>query len=118
MEAMGLRLVPEVELAVLGAESQGLPLALREHQDGVENTAWALRMDHSQEFSIGFPHRPERDVVHLEGMLGSYWVEDPSEVDFYRAKFTEITAEALTIGDSLAFITARRDRFNEQLSQR
>ncbi|MFD0260001.1 helix-turn-helix domain-containing protein [Kitasatospora indigofera] len=67
---------------------------------------------------IGFPRRPELDVVLLEGMMSSFWVEEPHDVDYYRAKFTEITAEAMSIDDSIAFITAQRDKINDLLPQR
>ncbi|MFE4516903.1 helix-turn-helix domain-containing protein [Kitasatospora sp. NPDC056783] len=59
---------------------------------------------------MGFPQRKDLDVVLVEGLLSSLWVEDPSDVELYRAKFREITAEAMSVDSSLAFITAQRDR--------
>ncbi|MFE2346102.1 helix-turn-helix domain-containing protein [Kitasatospora cineracea] len=67
---------------------------------------------------IGFPRRADLDVVLVEGLLNSLWVEDPNDVELYRAKFTAITAEAMTVDDSLAFITAQRDKINDLLPQR
>ncbi|WP_316520038.1 helix-turn-helix domain-containing protein [Kitasatospora brasiliensis] len=59
---------------------------------------------------MGFPQRTDLDVVLVEGLLSSLWVEDPADVELYRTKFREITAEALPVDSSLAFITAQRDR--------
>ncbi|MET9611805.1 helix-turn-helix domain-containing protein [Kitasatospora indigofera] len=59
---------------------------------------------------IGFPQRKDLDVVLIEALLTSLWIEDPAHVDQYRAKFQEITADAMTREKSLAFITAQRDR--------
>ncbi|MFJ8430454.1 helix-turn-helix domain-containing protein [Kitasatospora sp. NPDC094019] len=59
---------------------------------------------------VGFPHRADLDVVLVEGLLNSLWVEDPSDVELYRSKFTAITAEAMSIPDSASFITAQRDK--------
>ncbi|MFF2078828.1 helix-turn-helix transcriptional regulator [Kitasatospora sp. NPDC058162] len=59
---------------------------------------------------MGFPQRQDLDVVLVEGLLSSMWVEDPADVEIYRAKFQEITAEAMSVDSSLAFITAQRDK--------
>lgn len=59
---------------------------------------------------MGFPQRQDLDVVLAEGLMSSLWVEDPADVELYRAKFQEITAEALSVDSSLDFITAQRDR--------
>ncbi|MFJ8476247.1 helix-turn-helix domain-containing protein [Kitasatospora sp. NPDC094011] len=59
---------------------------------------------------MGFPERKDLDVVLAEGLLSSLWVEDPADVELYRAKFQEITAEAMSVDSSLAFITAQRDK--------
>ncbi|MFJ8624643.1 helix-turn-helix transcriptional regulator [Kitasatospora sp. NPDC093550] len=59
---------------------------------------------------LGFPQRKDLDVVFIEGLLNAFWVEDPADVELYRAKFQEITAEALTVDSSLAFITAQREQ--------
>ncbi|MFE2413274.1 DUF5753 domain-containing protein [Kitasatospora sp. NPDC059408] len=59
---------------------------------------------------MGFPQRHDLDVVLAEGLLSSLWVEDPADVELYRAKFQEITAEALPVDSSLDFITAQRDK--------
>ncbi|MEU8514366.1 helix-turn-helix transcriptional regulator [Kitasatospora sp. NPDC048722] len=59
---------------------------------------------------MGFPQRHDLDVVLAEGLLSSLWVEDPADVELYRAKFQEITAEALSVDSSLDFITAQRDK--------
>ncbi|MFB7669053.1 helix-turn-helix domain-containing protein [Kitasatospora sp. NPDC056138] len=59
---------------------------------------------------LGFPHRQDLDVVFLEGLLSSLWVEEPDDVELYRTKFVEITAEAMSRDDSLAFITEQRDK--------
>ncbi|MFB7122207.1 MULTISPECIES: helix-turn-helix transcriptional regulator [unclassified Kitasatospora] len=59
---------------------------------------------------LGFPQRKDLDVVFVEGLLAGFWVEDPADVELYRAKFQEITAEALSVGSSLEFITAQRER--------
>ncbi|MCC9306357.1 helix-turn-helix domain-containing protein [Kitasatospora sp. RB6PN24] len=58
----------------------------------------------------GFTHRPEFDVVLIEGLMSSLFVEDADGVDRYRASFRDITSEAMTKDDSLAFITAQRDK--------
>ncbi|MEU9041023.1 MULTISPECIES: helix-turn-helix transcriptional regulator [unclassified Kitasatospora] len=59
---------------------------------------------------LGFPQRKDLDVVFVEGALNGFWVEDPTDVESYRAKFQEITAEALSVDSSLDFITAQRDK--------
>ncbi|MFF7989226.1 helix-turn-helix transcriptional regulator [Kitasatospora xanthocidica] len=59
---------------------------------------------------LGFPQRKDLDVVFIEGVLNGFWVEDPTDVELYRAKFQEITAEALSVDSSLDFITAQRDK--------
>ncbi|MET8546751.1 helix-turn-helix transcriptional regulator [Kitasatospora sp. NPDC004799] len=59
---------------------------------------------------LGFPQRKDLDVVFVEGLLAGFWVEDPSDVELYRAKFQEITAEALSVDSSIEFITAQRER--------
>ncbi|MFJ7907192.1 helix-turn-helix transcriptional regulator [Kitasatospora sp. NPDC096204] len=59
---------------------------------------------------LGFPQRKDLDVVFVEGLLAGFWVEDPTDVELYRAKFQEITAEALSVGSSIEFITAQRER--------
>ncbi|GAB7185906.1 helix-turn-helix transcriptional regulator [Kitasatospora sp. Ki12] len=59
---------------------------------------------------LGFPQRKDLDVVFVEGLLNAFWVEDPADVELYRAKFQEITAEALPVDSSLAFITAQREQ--------
>ncbi|MFJ6378667.1 helix-turn-helix transcriptional regulator [Kitasatospora sp. NPDC092039] len=58
---------------------------------------------------LGFPQRKDLDVVFVEGMLAGFWIEDPTDVELYRAKFQEITAEALSVDSSLEFITAQRE---------
>ncbi|MGW1173761.1 helix-turn-helix domain-containing protein [Kitasatospora sp. NPDC002543] len=58
---------------------------------------------------LGFPQRNDLDVVFVEGLLAGFWVEDPTDVELYRAKFQEITAEALSVGSSIEFITAQRE---------
>ncbi|MFD4658275.1 DUF5753 domain-containing protein [Kitasatospora sp. NPDC058444] len=58
---------------------------------------------------LGFPQRKDLDVVFVEGMLAGFWIEDPADVELYRAKFQEITAEALSVDSSLEFITAQRE---------
>ncbi|MEV0193261.1 helix-turn-helix transcriptional regulator [Kitasatospora purpeofusca] len=58
---------------------------------------------------MGFPQRRDLDVVFVEGLLNGLWVEDPADVELYRAKFQEITAEALSVDASLSFITAQRE---------
>ncbi|HJD83371.1 DUF5753 domain-containing protein [Kitasatospora aureofaciens] len=58
---------------------------------------------------LGFPQRKDLDVVLVEGLLNGFWVEDPTDVELYRAKFQEITAEALPVDASLNFITAQRE---------
>ncbi|MGW4897674.1 helix-turn-helix domain-containing protein [Kitasatospora sp. NPDC004240] len=59
---------------------------------------------------LGFPQRRDLDVVFVEGLMNTLWVDNPADVERYREKFTEITAEALTIDSSLDFITTERDR--------
>ncbi|MEU4859679.1 helix-turn-helix transcriptional regulator [Kitasatospora aureofaciens] len=59
---------------------------------------------------LGFPQRADLDVVLAEGLISSLWVEHPNDVEIYRAKFQEITAEALPVDSSLDFITAQRDK--------
>ncbi|MFD0410837.1 helix-turn-helix transcriptional regulator [Kitasatospora sp. NPDC127116] len=59
---------------------------------------------------MGFPQRKDLDVVLVEGMMSSLWVEDPTDVELCRSNFQEITAEAMSVDSSLAFITAQRDR--------
>ncbi|GAA3031688.1 helix-turn-helix transcriptional regulator [Streptomyces lactacystinicus] len=58
---------------------------------------------------LGFPQRKDLDVVFVEGMLAGFWIEDPTDVELYWAKFQEITAEALSVDSSLEFITAQRE---------
>ncbi|WP_224282733.1 helix-turn-helix transcriptional regulator [Streptomyces sp. LS1784] len=58
---------------------------------------------------LGFPQRKDLDVVFVEGMLAGFWIEDPADVELYRAKFQEITAEALSVDSSIEFITAQRE---------
>ncbi|MDH6115653.1 transcriptional regulator with XRE-family HTH domain [Kitasatospora sp. MAP12-15] len=57
---------------------------------------------------IGFPQRSDLDVVLVEGLMSSLFVEDPADVEQYRARFTVITAEALNKDDSLAFILEQK----------
>ncbi|MFF7456757.1 DUF5753 domain-containing protein [Kitasatospora sp. NPDC008115] len=59
---------------------------------------------------MGFPQRRDLDIVFVEGLLNGLWVEDPADVELYRAKFQEVTAEALPVDASLDFITAQRER--------
>ncbi|KJY30882.1 helix-turn-helix transcriptional regulator [Streptomyces sp. NRRL S-495] len=59
---------------------------------------------------MGFPQRQDLDVVLVEGLISSLWVEEPADVELYRGKFQEITAEALPVDSSLDFITAQRDK--------
>jgi len=59
---------------------------------------------------LGFPQSRDLDLVLLSTLLDSVWVDKPADVELYRAKFTEVTAEALPIEASLAFITETRDR--------
>ncbi|MFI9323977.1 helix-turn-helix domain-containing protein [Kitasatospora aureofaciens] len=59
---------------------------------------------------MGFPQRKDLDVVLVEGLVSTMWVEDPADVELCRAKFQEITAEAMSVDSSLAFITAQRDK--------
>ncbi|MGW3071439.1 helix-turn-helix domain-containing protein [Kitasatospora sp. NPDC001132] len=58
---------------------------------------------------LGFPQRKDLDVVFAEGLHAGCWVEEPADVELYRAKFQEITAEALSVDSSIEFITAQRD---------
>ncbi len=58
---------------------------------------------------IGFSPRRDLDVVFVEGLMSTLWVDDPTDVERYRARFTEITAEALTIDASIDFIAAQRE---------
>ncbi|MEV7937724.1 Scr1 family TA system antitoxin-like transcriptional regulator [Kitasatospora sp. NPDC088264] len=51
------------------------------------------------------------DLVLLNGMLSSDWVEDPDQVDVYRAAFDEIMATALSLDESRNLITQKRDTF-------
>ncbi|CAN3979967.1 helix-turn-helix domain-containing protein [Kitasatospora purpeofusca] len=59
---------------------------------------------------MGFPQRQDLDVVLVEGLMSSLWVEEPADVELYRGKFQAITAEALPVDSSLDFITAQRDK--------
>ncbi|MFJ4189015.1 helix-turn-helix transcriptional regulator [Kitasatospora sp. NPDC089509] len=59
---------------------------------------------------MGFPERKDLDVVLVEGLVSSMWVEDPADVELCGAKFQEITAEAMSVDSSLAFITTQRDK--------
>ncbi|WP_316521176.1 helix-turn-helix domain-containing protein [Kitasatospora brasiliensis] len=61
-------------------------------------------------FSIlGFPGS-EFDVVLLEGLLSSEWVEDPQRVSVFDRAFREVAAEAWPVGQSLNFIAEQKDR--------
>ncbi|KJS61890.1 helix-turn-helix transcriptional regulator [Streptomyces rubellomurinus] len=74
-------------------------------------TGAAIHAGMSGAFTLmGFPQRQDLDVVLVEGLLSGMWVEDPADVEIYRAKFQEITAEAMSVDSSLAFITAQRDK--------
>ncbi|MGW2874199.1 helix-turn-helix domain-containing protein [Kitasatospora sp. NPDC001225] len=61
---------------------------------------------------LGFPQRKDLDVVFAEALLAGCWVEDPADVELYRAKFQEITAEALPVDASIEFITTQRGRIS------
>ncbi|MBD0692463.1 helix-turn-helix domain-containing protein [Streptomyces sp. CBMA123] len=58
---------------------------------------------------LGFPGS-DLDVVLLEGLLTSEWVEDPQRVSVFDRAFREIAAEAWPVSQSLDFITEQKDR--------
>ncbi|MFJ6136516.1 helix-turn-helix domain-containing protein [Kitasatospora sp. NPDC092286] len=61
-------------------------------------------------FSIlGFPGS-DLDVVLLEGLLSSEWVEDPQRVSVFDRAFREIAAEAWPVDQSINFITEQKDK--------
>ncbi|MFF2954965.1 helix-turn-helix domain-containing protein [Kitasatospora sp. NPDC057965] len=63
---------------------------------------------------IGFPHQRDLDVVMIEGLLDGLWVEEPSNVEFFRTKFRQITAEAMPVEASLRFISEQKDRLSHE----
>ncbi|MFJ8442785.1 helix-turn-helix domain-containing protein [Kitasatospora griseola] len=58
---------------------------------------------------LGFPGS-DLDVVLLEGLLTSEWVEDPQRVSVFDRAFREIAAQAWPVDQSINFITEQRDR--------
>ncbi|MEU3563798.1 helix-turn-helix transcriptional regulator [Kitasatospora sp. NPDC006786] len=58
---------------------------------------------------LGFPNG-NLDVVLLEGLLTSEWVEEPERVTVFDRAFRDIVAEAWSLDQSLEFITAQKDR--------
>jgi hypothetical protein len=59
---------------------------------------------------LGFSEHSDLDVVLIEGMLTSLWVEDRNEVGYYETAFRGITAEAWPLERSLDFIAKQRDK--------
>lgn len=57
---------------------------------------------------LGFPEG-DLDVVLLEGMLTSEWVEDSAQVGVFDRAFHETAADAWPLQRSLDFITARKE---------
>ncbi|MET8623786.1 DUF5753 domain-containing protein [Kitasatospora sp. NPDC004669] len=58
---------------------------------------------------LGFPYRPALDVVLVAAQQTELWIEDRESVGEFHTTFQKITAEALPLDKSLAFITEKRD---------
>ncbi|MDY0810505.1 helix-turn-helix transcriptional regulator [Kitasatospora purpeofusca] len=58
---------------------------------------------------LGFPDS-DLDVVLLEGLLTSEWVEDAERVTVFDRAFRGIVAEAWSLDQSIDFVTAQKDR--------
>ncbi|MFJ2779588.1 hypothetical protein [Kitasatospora sp. NPDC087315] len=50
-------------------------------------------------------------VVLIEGLLDGVRVGGPANVEFFRAKFRQVAAEAMSVDASLRFISDQRGRF-------
>ncbi|TQF01872.1 transcriptional regulator [Kitasatospora acidiphila] len=59
---------------------------------------------------LGFPQRTDLDVVLIDGVHSSIWIEDARDVELYAKKFDLIRAVALGPDDSVALITEQRDK--------
>ncbi|MCX5212582.1 helix-turn-helix domain-containing protein [Kitasatospora sp. NBC_00240] len=57
---------------------------------------------------LGF-RESDLDVVLVEGMLTSEWLEEPDRVSVYDRAFREITADAWPLERSIEFIAAQKD---------
>ncbi|MFC5668332.1 DUF5753 domain-containing protein [Kitasatospora misakiensis] len=58
---------------------------------------------------LGFPYRPALDIALVAAQMTELWIEDRESVEEIHATFQKITAEALQLDKSLAFITEKRD---------
>ncbi|MGA5821576.1 DUF5753 domain-containing protein [Kitasatospora sp. NPDC094028] len=58
---------------------------------------------------LGFPYRPALDIALVAAQMTELWIEDRESVGEFHATFQKITAEALQLDKSLAFITEKRD---------
>lgn len=59
---------------------------------------------------LGFPYRPALDIALVTAQKTELWIEDRESVEEFHATFQKITAEALPLDKSLAFITEKRDQ--------
>jgi transcriptional regulator with XRE-family HTH domain len=55
---------------------------------------------------LGFPERVDTDVVYLEDLTSSVYVEDVAEVDRYNVFFNHLRATALSFDDSAALVVS------------
>ncbi|WP_406094886.1 DUF5753 domain-containing protein [Kitasatospora purpeofusca] len=58
---------------------------------------------------LGFTYRPALDIALVAAQQTELWIEDRESVGEFHAAFQKITAEALPLDKSLAFITEQRD---------
>ena len=59
---------------------------------------------------LGFPERADLDVVLVENIFNSMYVEDLAEVEAYGSAFERLRAEALPFAESLEVITQQKDK--------
>ncbi|MFE2910803.1 helix-turn-helix domain-containing protein [Kitasatospora indigofera] len=59
---------------------------------------------------LGFAEGAALDVVLLEGMLSSEWIEDTERITAYDRAFREITADAWPLEKSLEFIAQQKEK--------
>ncbi|MFJ8628562.1 helix-turn-helix domain-containing protein [Kitasatospora sp. NPDC093550] len=59
---------------------------------------------------LGFPYDPPLDVALVVAQQTEVWIEERRAVAEFHGTFQKITAEALPLDNSLAFITEKRDK--------
>ena len=53
---------------------------------------------------FGFPHEREPDIICVENLTGTLYLDQPGELSGYGAAFDHLRASALNPADSLALI--------------